>query len=81
MLQIRLEGDQTEALAFLDWIRAHGGEAQTGTVKARREGFAHVYGVVRVPGPAGEQPGTGPGTVWVASDRGVPALGRGRSRR
>jgi hypothetical protein len=50
MLQIRLEGAEPEARAFLDALAAAGVEVQVGTVKDRGE-FAHVYAVVRMPNP------------------------------
>lgn len=49
MLQIRVEGDPAESRALLDRLRAAGVEVQTGTVKARAEGFFHTYAMARIP--------------------------------
>ena len=49
MLQIRMEGDPTEAAAFWAWLDQAGVEVAPGTVKARREGFSHAYGTIRMP--------------------------------
>ena len=48
MLQLRIEGDQGEALALTDALRAAGVEVQIGTTKTRG-GFVHVYTTVRMP--------------------------------
>jgi hypothetical protein len=59
MLQMRVEGNQSEAEAFLAAWRAGGAEVQTGTTK-NRGAFVHVYAMVRMPGyqPPDPQPGT-----------------------
>ncbi len=73
MLQIRLEGDPDEAHAFLDALRTGGvAEVQVGTVKHRREGFAHVYAVVRMP--------DGPSVVVTAPVRVTAVQGRALPR-
>ncbi|MFI6819706.1 hypothetical protein ACIBJE_01990 [Micromonospora sp. NPDC050187] len=50
MLHIRLEGDEGEARALMEALRAAGCDVLVGTVKARREGFSHLYGSVAMPG-------------------------------
>jgi hypothetical protein len=48
MLQLRIEGDQGEALALTDALRAARVEVQIGTTKTRG-GFVHVYTTARMP--------------------------------
>jgi hypothetical protein len=77
MLQMRLEGDEAEARAFLAVLAGAGAEVQVGTVKARREGFSHVYAVVRMPGYAAPPAGpAGPVRGEIVVDR--PAVDGGR---
>ena len=81
MLQIRLQGEQAEARAFLDALAAGGAAVAVGTTKDRGE-YAHVYATVRMPGyttPAA--PAHGP--VRTTATLGHPIEGRrdGLSRR
>lgn len=95
MLEIRVQGDLAEARALLEFLAAAGAEVQAGGVRQRAEGFAHLYGVVRL--PDGYQPSAaaaaasgageaGPGPVWAESSVGrprreLPAGGRAVRRR
>jgi hypothetical protein len=77
MLQLRLEGDEAEARAFLDRLRAGGAEVQPGGVR-NRGAYSHVYAVVRMPGYQPPTPPAGP--VRVAAE--VPGRSvTGRRRR
>jgi hypothetical protein len=81
MLQIRLQGEQAEARAFLDALAAGGAEVAVGTTKDRGE-YAHVYATVRMPGyTAAAAPADGP--VRTSATLGRPVEGRrdGLSRR
>ncbi|MEH1124821.1 hypothetical protein [Micromonospora sp. CPCC 206061] len=77
MLQLRLEGDEAEARAFLDRLRAGGAEVQPGGVR-NRGAYSHVYAVVRMPGY--EPPVPTPGPVRVPAEVSGRAI-TGRRRR
>jgi hypothetical protein len=83
MLNIRVEGDLDEALAFLERQGAIGVEVQLSTTKDRGT-FAHQYALVRM---VDWQPATPPaGPVRVSATVGRPvgggrAIEGGRSRR
>ncbi|MEN3308978.1 MAG: hypothetical protein V7603_5180 [Micromonosporaceae bacterium] len=78
MLQLRVEGDLSEARAFLEALAAGGLEVQTGTAKDRG-GFHHVYAVVRMPGYASGEDAPGPvRATAVVSRRAIGGRGHGR---
>lgn len=73
MLEMRLQGGQDEALAFLEMLRAGGVEVQVGGSR-NRGAFWHVYAVVRAPQPPGGPAPEAPIRVEAAVQR--RALGR-----
>lgn len=80
MLQIRLQGDQVEARAFLDALAAGGVEVAVGTIKDRGE-YAHVYATVRMPGYAVAADGPVRATATLGRPVEVRRAGIDRGRR